>query len=450
MRHLRLPAAILLMLALLPACGSSDRGSLSILTPWTTGTGLEDFTKLTDGFKKTPEGRGVDVQTTPTRATKQALEAAIHNHRPPDLAIVPTPGVLRDYVGQGQVQNLNSVLDPAAIRREYGPTWLGFERAGTNNLYAVVVKADLKSRIWYNKHTYDYPVPTTWSELTGVTDKIAGRNVTPWCMSMSDPPSSGWPGTDWIEDILLHQSGPILYAQFAQSDLPWTSPQVKAAWQTWGDVIAPPGRVYGGRLSAMLGAYSDNDNPMFAKKPRCYLSHGAFLADDPPPPSPAKPPVAGVDGDFFTFPSLGAPGGTSYEVSADLMAMFHPSPQAEAFLRYLVSKDAQELWPAADKDAAFTPGIADLHDELAHRLKGPVGLKVDQILTSGRPLCFDASDWMPDVMANAFYRATLTYLDNPSSARLDSLLQQLESVRQKNHPKTSAAASGTACGPAAT
>ncbi|MFC6930375.1 hypothetical protein ACFQHO_08560 [Actinomadura yumaensis] len=66
---------------------------------------------------------------------------------------------------------------------------------------------------------------------------------------------------------------------------------------------------------------------------------------------------------------------------------------------------------------------------------------------SGAPLCFDASDWMPDAMANAFYRATLEYLDSPTSARLEEILRQLDTVRTEAKAPVP---DDTACGTAPT
>jgi alpha-glucoside transport system substrate-binding protein len=42
-------------------------------------------------------------------------------------------------------------------------------------------------------------------------------------------------------------------------------------------------------------------------------------------------------------------------------------------------------------------------------------------------LCFDAADLMPATMRNAFYRAVLEYLSDPT--QLDQLLKELDGVR---------------------
>lgn len=83
-----------------------------------------------------------------------------------------------------------------------------------------------------------------------------------------------------------------------QGRLPWTSPEVAAAWQTWGQIVAQPRQVYGGSITALLTGYSSGDYPMFAndKAPQCLLGHGALVAVSPPGQA-AKPPSlrAGTD-----------------------------------------------------------------------------------------------------------------------------------------------------------
>ncbi|MFC6883888.1 extracellular solute-binding protein [Actinomadura yumaensis] len=447
-------AAALLLAAVLAGCGAEDRGTLSILVPWTSDEEFGHFAEIIKGFQRSGEGRGVRVLPNRTRATRQVLEASIHNRRPPNLAIVPSPGVLRDYAGEGLVRPLDGLGGGGGLAREvgrrYGAAWLGFERAGTAELYGIAVKANVKSLVWYNGAALGaaapgWKPPGTWRDLLALQDRIVGARGTPWCMAMSDPPNSGWPGTDWIEDILLHQAGPEEYARFARGTLPWRSERVRGAWRAWGEIVGGAGHIRGGRLGAMLTAYGRRDDPMFAAAPGCHLGHGATI-------STSRPGAGG--GGFFPFPAFSSPppaggpaaGGAPSVVSADLMAMFRDSPQARAFIRYLVGAEAQGMWPAAAKGVAFSPHLSVLDDQI-RRGGGDAAARIARLLVSGAPLCFDASDWMPDAMANAFYRATLEYLDSPTSARLEEILRQLDTVRTEAKAPVP---DDTACGTAPT
>src|SRR5262249_40260527 len=151
--------------------------------------------------------------------------------------------------------------------------------------YAVVVKATLKSLIWYDpKELPDFrsQPPRTWDQLVAVSKGLADRGRTPWCMGMGSTPASGWPGTDWIEDVLLHQSGDVdAYRQWTHGDKDWSKGEVRQAWTSWGTIAVGPGMVHGGPGAALLTDFGDASSPMFTDPPRCLLHHQASFAMKP-------------------------------------------------------------------------------------------------------------------------------------------------------------------------
>ena len=154
--------------------------------------------------------------------------------------------------------------------------------SGASHYYAVIVKAALKNVIWYdprNLPASDLAQLTaphlTWTQLMGLANGLAAGGTTPWCMGLEDSSSSGWPGTDWIEDILLHQSGPQVYDRWVAGTLPWTSPLVVQAWQVFGQIANTPGQVHGGTGAELLTSYGQAGQPLFGSPPGCYLDHEA-------------------------------------------------------------------------------------------------------------------------------------------------------------------------------
>jgi len=227
---------------------------------------------------------------------------------------------------------------------------------------------------------------------------------------------SGWPGTDWVEDVLLHQVGPDTYRQWAAGRVAWTSPVVRRAWQTWGAMTAVTVRDNPAR--ALLTDFGDAHRGMLTEPQACSFEHnGSFML--------ARYPETGRALNFVAVPPAGpdvAPG--TYEVSADLAGMFTDTPASRALIRYLAGPEAQQIWPRVTGGGAFsaTRGVDPrVYDGNA------TARKVADTLHSGNTLCFDASDLMPATMSNAFSRATLEYLDDPG--RLDTLLEQLDRIR---------------------
>ncbi|MFD5826993.1 ABC transporter substrate-binding protein [Lentzea sp. NPDC060358] len=408
---------VLVLLSALPACsGAGAAGKVQIMASWTEQEEKQFLAVLAE-FEKDED---VLVDYVGTRALSQVLRSEVLQGTPPDIALLPSPGELAAYAREGHLVPLDGIVSSG--QGEYSDQWLRLEKValenGDDQRFAVAVKADLKSAIWFNPKTLPGQKPQTGEELLALTRDLAAGGRTPWCMGLGATPDSGWPGTDWIEDVLLHQSGPDVYRQWAASKLPWTSPEVRRAWTTWTELTGGD-RVRGGPRSALLTDFVDSGRALFDARPGCLLDHQASFVMGVYQGYDTAPKVA-EDFDFFPFPSFAGRQPASV-VSADLAAMFTDTPQARKLISYLASEKAQRIWPR--NGGAFSTnrkvGPSEHRDE--------VGKKVATVLTSDQSLCFDASDLMPPKVRTAFYRAVLEHVDDPS--KLDSLLVKLETVR---------------------
>ena len=408
-------AVMLLANGVLAGCAdSADRGRVTILGSW-SGVEEAQFRRTLDAFRQETD---IQVDYIGTRAVGQVLQSNLQNGTPPDIAILPNLGDVVRY--RAELTPLDESIVGEGWTR-YSPQWRQLAQAGMSRLYAVPVQANLKGLVWFNRNHPPRQVPNSFEELTTLGRDIAAGGATPWCMGVAAQSTSGWPGTDWVENVLLRQSGMDAYQQWAAGQLPWSSPQVRQAWTTWGQVVTEPGQVRGGSTAVLLTEFGDAARPMFADEPGCLMEHQASFMSGFYSGYEGSP-ERGTDFDFFPFPSFGAQPdatGVAREVSADLASMFNDTPQARELIRFLVSEQAQRQWPEAN---AFSPSSAvpaDVYD--------PVGRRIAGELTGAAPLCFDASDLMPAAMRGAFYRAVLEYLSDPG--QLDVLLGELDQVR---------------------
>src|SRR5207245_5007828 len=113
----------------------------------------------------------------------------------------------------------------------------------------IFIKSAYKSLIWYNPKALQqagHQVPKTWDDMMALSQKIAGTGTTPWAIGLESGATSGWPGTDWIEDIVLRQAGAETYDGWYQGKVKWSSDQVRKAWQSWGQIVGDAKMVYGG------------------------------------------------------------------------------------------------------------------------------------------------------------------------------------------------------------
>lgn len=399
------------------ACASAEpKGNVSFL-----GTEGNQFEKLIENFEKKT---GVKVVYRATRALGQVLLADAQNGTPPDVAAFSSPGELAWYASQGYLHPLGEIVGSQEWSK-YSTQWQEVSRIGRDKLYAVPVEVNLKSIVWFNKKSVPPPVPKTLEQLIALRSTVAGGHST-WCMGLGSGAASGWPGTDWIEDILLQRFGNKIYGQWAAGELPWDSSQVAEAWKIWGEIATDPRQVRGGPKGALLTNFGDAGRPMFEDSPGgCLLEHQAsFMArhyqgyEGNPQPD--------VDFDFVEFQNLGAtppdePGRSSV-VAADMVVMFNDTPQSRQLVQFLASEEAQRLLPDERRFSAHKNVRPDAyHNDVSRRIAG--------ILAGGETLCFDASDVMPAAMRNAFTRATQEYLSD--RGQLDALLENLQKVQDE-------------------
>ncbi len=87
----------------------------------------------------------------------------------------------------------------------------------------------MKSFVWYSPKEFKdngYKVPTTLDELKALSDKIAATGKKPWCAGIGSGDATGWPVTDWMEDMMLRLSGPDELRQVGQPHHPVQRPGV--------------------------------------------------------------------------------------------------------------------------------------------------------------------------------------------------------------------------------
>lgn len=398
-------------------------GSVSVLGTW-GGNELESFMAMVKPFE---EQTGVKVEFEGTRDLNAVLTTRVQGGNPPDVAGLPGPGQMAEFARAGKLVDLSGVLDMAAMKEQYAEDWLKLGQVDGKQV-GIFIKSALKGLIWYNVKEFKkagYQIPKTWDELIALSKKIAETGVTPWSIGLESGAASGWPATDWLEDIVLRQAGPEVYDRWYQGKIKWTSPEIKKAWQTWGEIVADPKMVLGGKQGMLATNFGDAANPLFTTPPKAYLHHQAsFITDFIVKANPNLKPVE--DFNLFPFPDIDPKYAGAVEAAGDLFGMFKDTPQARALMKYLTTPEAQAIW--VKRGGALSPNkkIGDVYPDPLAKLMG-------ESLTSAKIVRFDASDLMPEAMNNAFWKATLDYVNNP--ADLDNILAGLDKVQADAYKK---------------
>lgn len=411
----------LLALALLAGSALAAR-TVTMLGTW-GGQELEAFQGMMAPFE---QRTGIKVEFTGTRDLPAVLTTRVQAGNPPDLAALPNPGQMAELAKGGHLVDLSKVLDVNAIKRDYAPVWIDLGSYG-GKLYSIFISADLKSLVWYSPKAFQakgYAIPKTWDEMVALSDRIVRDGGTPWAIGLESGAASGWPGTDWIEDIMLRTAGPEVYDKWVAHQIPWTDPAVKKAWEAFGQIARNARYVYGGITGVLTTNFGDSVSALFTSPPRAYMHRQAtFIQSFILQANPGLKP--GVDYDFFALPPIDPQYGTPALGAADMVGMFKDTPEARQVMQYLASAEAQERWVAALGKLSANRAVSmnAYPDDLTR--------KAARILVDAKVFRFDGSDLMPSAVGSgSFWTGILDYVGGED---LGSVLQKIERSAQESY-----------------
>jgi alpha-glucoside transport system substrate-binding protein len=338
-----------------------------------------------------------------------------------DVILLPQPGAVIDQAASGKAISLEDMgFDMQKLEDTFGSYFLSLgEYKGEH--YGLPTNINLKSMIWYPKDDFDkagYQIPKTWDDLMALSDQIVADGGTPWCVGYGSEGSTGWPATDWMEDIMLRTAGPDVYDKWVKHEIPFNDPAVKTAAQTFGDVMFKDGYVLGGAENTPSIDFGDAPSPMFDNPPKCWLHRQASFINAFFP----KGTQAGKDYDWFPFPPIDQQG-TLF--AGELAVVFRNSPEVKDFLTKFMGKDVQCAMGGVTASSRISPNVDVGPDCYANDLLAGASTVLTDALANGTGR-FDASDLMPtEVGSGSFWTGMVQYMrKGPSS--LDGVLQDIE------------------------
>ncbi len=321
------------------ASGSAQKlgGNVTVWAVW-SGTEQKDFQAVLDGFNSKT---GVTAQfQSKGDQLPTVLGTAISGGAPPDVAILPQPGLLHDLVKKNALQPIDSFVG-STLTSQYASVW---QKLASDNgkTYGVYFKAANKSTVWYNvKELSDAGIttpPATFDTLLSDMSTLQQAGTTPFAMCGG----SGWTLTDWFENVYLRIAGVDKYNQLAAHTIPWTDPTVTTTLQTLAKIFGTDANMVGGKAGAVSTPFPDCVSQAFGPTPKAAMVYEAdFVGSVIPTVNTSIQPKTGYN--FFPFPSVnGSP--TSVVAGGDVAVMLKDTPQAEALLKYLASPDAGTIW----------------------------------------------------------------------------------------------------------
>ncbi len=410
--------------------GASTGTGATTVPGASTGTGGEDITgqevtvigtwggdeetAFREMVKPWEDETGATVKYTGTRDLNIILSNGIQSGVLPDLAGLPGPGQMAEYAQAGALVDLTGVLDMPTYTSETAPALV---ELGTvdGKVVGVFINSAVKGLIWYNPKVNDFAAspPATWDDLQAAITANASKAEAAWCVGVESGAASGWPGTDWIEDIVLRQAGADAYNSWWQGQTKWSDPAIKSAFETFGEVVA---NAYGGSTGVNATNFEVAGDPLFATPPGCLFHHQASFITGL---GQFKTAAAGTDYNFFPFPDIDPANAGAVEGAGDLFGMFKDTPATRSLMAYLVTAEAQDIWVKRGGALSANKNATSYPDDISKRSA--------ELITNAKTFVFDASDLMPQEMNAAFWKGIVDYIADPSA--LDSILATLDETQ---------------------
>ena len=340
-----------------------------------------------------------------------------------DVALLPQPGAVADAVDQGAVSLEDMGFDIAELEDTFGEYLFTLVEVDGEH-YGIPSNINLKSMVWYPKDDFDeagYEEPETFDDLIALSEQIRDeQGVPPWCVGFESEAATGWPATDWMEDIMLRTAGTDVYDQWVSHEIPFNDPAVQNAAEIFGEVMFGEGFVLGGADQTPAIAFGDAPGPMFQDPPGCWLHRQATFINAFFPPEAE----AGTDYDWFPFPPIDQEG-TLF--AGEFLVTFRDAPEIRDFIEKFISEEVQ---CAQGDDVASSRVSANVNVEpdcYANDLLS----EASEVLTTaleedtGR---FDASDQMPPAVGSgSFWSEMMTYMQQGPDS-LTAVLDEIEST----------------------
>ncbi|MEV8625203.1 ABC transporter substrate-binding protein [Streptomyces sp. NPDC051079] len=433
----RLALAVIILVVTVTACGTPQQGGSRSHTTVDCGPyaryGEHPGTRVTvyasnrdreaDLFEASWEEfaacTGIDVQYEGDGEFEAQIQLRVDGGSAPDVAFFPQPSLLERFARAGRLKPLSPAV-AALAEQGWSADWNSYATVD-GTLYGTPLVANVKSLVWYSPGFFrdrGLTVPRTWSELMRVTEQVAASGVTPWCAGLESAEATGWPVTDWIEDVLLRQQGTRVYDQWVAHEIPFDDPRVIKAMDTVGSVLKNDRYANGGfgpaRSIASI-SYQEAGLPVLSGD--CALHRQAsFYAEQWPDGT-----TIGPDGDVDAF-LLPGTDPTSRPVLGGgvFTAAFSDRPEVRAFQEYLASADF------ADTRMRKGPFVSANKRVDPARAATPVDRLAIRLLQDPRTrFRFDGSDLMPaSVGAGTFWKGAVDWIGGASTRQVAASVER--------------------------
>ena len=392
-----------------------------------SGTQVSMYTSIRDieadryvqSFEEFEKCTGIDIQYEGSGEFEAQLNVKVQGGNAPDLAFIPQPGLLQRFVQAGVVKEAPEGT-AANVDEYWSEAWKEYGSVD-GTLYAAPMGANVKSYVWYSPSQFEqagYEVPTTLDDLTALSEEIAATGKKPWCAGIESGDATGWPTTDWVEDMMLRTAGAETYDQWVDHEIPFDDPAVVEAVDAVGAILKNPEFVNGGFghvRSIATTSFQDAGLPILEGE--CFLHRQAsFYANQWP-----EGTNVAEDGDVFAF-YLPSESEDSKPVlgGGEFVAAFADRPEVQKVQTYLSSDEYANTKAEIGDWISANTGL-----DVANVANPIDKLSVETLQDESSEFRFDGSDLMPAAVgAGSFWQGMTEWINGKST---EEVLGNIES-----------------------
>jgi alpha-glucoside transport system substrate-binding protein len=384
-----------------------------------TGIVTPEDTAYINSFKPFEECTGVTIKYEGDKAFETQILVRARAGNAPDIGIVPQPGLLAQLVGTGAVKEA-----PPEVVENVDKFWAKDWKAyGTVNgkFYSAPMSANVKSLVWYSPKEFkdnNWKVPTTLDELQKLSDDIAAKGKKPWCAGIGSGEATGWPVTDWMEDMMLRLSGPGEYDKWVKHEIPFNSAGPRAALDEAGKYLKNEKYMNGGLgdvKSIATTTFQDAGLPILQGNCSLYRMASFYAGNWTPGTTIAE------DGQVFAF---FLPGKTANDKpvlgGGEFVTAFADRPEVKAFQYYM----STDTWANVKSKLGGTVVSANKGLKIGECKCTPIDeLSLKLLQDPNTVFRFDGSDLMPAAVgSNAFWKQATAWITGQSTqATVDNI-----------------------------
>lgn len=364
-------------------------------------------------LKEFEEKSGIDIEYSNSDDFTTLIKTKISSGDTPDIALYPQPGGLLEAAKDKNIQPIDTYLDYDKLDASLVP---GFLEAARYNgrVYGAPMRMAVKSIVWYPASYKQLGLPTEASslqELYSTADKIKAQGTAPWCLGVESDAATGWPGTDWIEELVLRMHGPDVYDQWTSHQIPFNDPRIVAAFNEFGKIALTDGNTFGGRKGILSTNFGTTMNPAFHSPPQCYfMRQGNFVASMLPTKVQEK-----LDNEVgtFVFPTYeGGYEGQPIVGGGDIAGLFNGNDDdAKQVMQFLTSNEFGAQWAQAG-------GWLSPHKTFdTSHYPNETTRRIAAMATSATVFRYDGSDLMPNAVGGgSFWAGMVEFIKGTKNA----------------------------------